>query len=388
MVAGEALNKSAIPSPMPSPRVRFLDLSVTDPAERAALMAAFTRVLDHGRMVLGQEVDAFEQQVAAYCGRRYAIGMGTGTDALILGLKALDIGPGDEVITTPLSWLATASAILINGATPVFADIDETLNIDPVTIEPLITARTKAILPVHFTGRLARMPEIMAIAKRHRLLVIEDGAQAFGARYLGQACGSFGDMACLSMNAMKVLAALGDGGMVLTDDADVARRLDRLRHSGVVERDYCQELSHNCRLDSLQAAFLQVRLERLPGIIARRRHLADRYNRELESVITTPPRLSGLDSVYYTYPVRTIWRDELRAHLERHGIETRIQHPLIMNDQPAFRGKVRGASPRASELVKQILCLPLHEKLTDDQQGFVIDTVTAFISDKTARPRG
>lgn len=373
------LQPKTSPAPATAPvRVRFLDLAVKDPEERAELMAAMSTMLDHGRVVLGPEVQEFERRVAAYCGRKHCIGVGSGTDALILGLKALDIGAGDEVITTPLSWLATGSAILLNGATPVFCDIDETLNMDPATIEPLVTARTKAILPVHFTGRLARMPEIGEIAKRHKLLVIEDGSQAFGATWGDKPCGAFGDLACISLNAMKVLGALGDAGVILTDDEAVAQRLDRLRHSGVAEREYCLELSHNCRLDTLQAAMLLKRLGRYPALVARRCAIAQRYDRELAGIVEVPPRLQGYNDVHYTYPVRTPRRDALRDYLASVGIETRIQHPVIMNDQPAFQGKVRGSSPRAARLVNEILCLPAHEKMTPEHEDIVIGAVKDF----------
>jgi dTDP-4-amino-4,6-dideoxygalactose transaminase len=359
-------------------RVRFLDLSVKDEAERAALRAAFETVLDHGRVVLGPEVEQFERRVADYCHRRFAVGVGSGTDALILGLKALGIGPGDEVITTPLSWLATGSAILLNGATPVFCDIDETLNLDPDTIERLVTPRTKAILPVHFTGRLARMPEIMEIARRRGLLVIEDGSQAFGATLGDKPCGAFGDMACISLNAMKILGGLGDAGIVVTDDQEVASRLDALRHTGVVDRDYCVELSHNTRMDTLQAAMLLQRLTFYPSAIARRRKLAARYDRELAGCVELPPRMQGYNDVFYTYTIRTRQRDRLRDFLTSRGIETKIQHPFLMNDQKAFQGKVRGESPKAAKLVATILCIPVHEKLTDDDQSLVIATVKEF----------
>jgi len=370
-------NQIAAASDVPV-RVRFLDLRVKDEAERAEIIAAVTAVLDHGRIVLGPEVFEFERQAAALCCRRHAVGVGSGTDALILGLKALDIGPGDEVITTPLSWLATGSAILINGATPVFADIDETLNLDPSTIEPLITSNTKAVLPVHFTGHIAPMPQIVAIARRHGLLVVEDGAQAFGATLNGVPCGGFGDMACISLNPMKVLGAIGDAGIVLTDDAAIAKRLDMLRHTGVVDRDYCHELSHNCRLDTLQAAILLKRLARYPVGIRRRRAIAARYTRELTGIVDTPPDLPGYEDAVYTYTIRTPRRDALREHLTTLGIETRIQHPLIMNDQAAFAGKYRGASPRAHRLVREILCIPAHEKLTDAQQDLVIASIKSF----------
>ena len=359
-------------------RVRFLDLRVTDQDERAAILEAIEKVLDHGRIVVGPEVEEFERRIADVCGRRHGVGVGSGTDALILGLKALGIGSGDEVITTPLSWLATASAILLNGATAVFCDIDDTLNMDPATLAPLITPRTKAILAVHFTGRLARMPEINRIAREHRLLVIEDGAQAFGATYGDKPCGSFGDLACISFNSMKILGGLGDGGIVLCDDGGLAERVKMLRHSGVVDREFCLSLSHNCRLDTLQAAVLLKRLLRYPAIVERRRKIAHRYDCELAGMVDTPPRLPGYQDVFYTYTVRTPRRDELRRHLGKLGIETRVQHPVLMNDQPAFQGKARGTSPRAARLVREILCIPAHEKLSDEDQGFVIDAFRTF----------
>ncbi len=363
--------------------VRFLDLSVTDAAERAEILAAVTAVLDHGRVVLGPEVQELERLIALACQRHFAIGVGSGTDALILGLKALGIGPGDEVITTPLSWLATGSAILLNGATPVFCDIDDTLNMDPATIGSLITKRTKAILPVHFTGRLARMPEIMAIAARHGLLVIEDGSQAFGATFGGRPCGSFGDMACISLNAMKLLGAIGDAGVIVTDDAATAKTLTALRHTGVADRDYCTILSHNCRLDTLQAAILLKRLARYPSIISRRRAIAARYDKALAGIVKTPPHVPGYADVYYTYTIRAPGRrDALGDYLMSKGIECRVQHRVLMNDQPAFQGKVRGHSPRAAELVREILCIPAHEKLSEDEQFYVTSAIRGYCGGK------
>lgn len=359
-------------------RVRFLDLRVKDRDERSDILNAVETILDHGQVVLGPEVQEFERRIADYCGRCHAIGVGSGTDALLLGLKALGIGPGDEVITTPLSWLATGSAILLNGATAVFCDIDETLNMDPATIESLITPRTKAILAVHFTGRLARMPEILEIAQRHGLLVLEDGAQAFGATLNGKPCGSFGDMACISFNAMKTLGGLGDGGVVLCDEDDTAKDIRMLRHSGVVDREFCHTLSHNCRLDTLQAAVLLKRLARYPAVIARRNEIAQRYNGELSGIVQTPPRIQGYADIFYTYTIRTQQRDALRDYLAERGIETRIQHPVIMPDQPAFQGKIRSIAPVAANLVREILCLPVHEKLSDEEQTYVINTVKDF----------
>lgn len=222
-------------------RVPFLDLRVHDSSERAVIIAAVTAVLDHGRLILGPEVAELERRIADFCGRSHCIGVGSGTDALILALKALGIGSGDEVITPALSWLATGSSILLNGATAVFCDIDETLNIDPTTVEPLITARTKAILPVHFTGRLARMPEITELARHHNLLVIEDGSQAFGATFHGRPCGAFGNVACISLNAFDDdgratrVISLGEVGSGKTH---VYRLSDPVWHSVIIQSEF------------------------------------------------------------------------------------------------------------------------------------------------------
>jgi dTDP-4-amino-4,6-dideoxygalactose transaminase len=334
--------------------------------------------MEHGRFVLGPEVRLLEARLADFCQRCYAIGVGTGTDALLLGLRSLDIGSGDEVITTPLSWLASTSTILLCGATAVFGDIGDDLNLDPSTIEPLITPSTKAILPVHFTGRICRMGEIKEIASRYNLKVIEDGSQAFGATLAGRPTGSFGDVACISMNAMKVLGALGDAGVVLTDDPKISERLDLLRHSGVRDRDYCYELSHNCRLDTIQAAILLKRLDRLSSVLQRRRMLSQRYTRALSSVVDTPPFDTESVDAIYTYVIQTECRDELKAFLELHKIETKIQHPIVINDQPAFQGRCRGDSPKARSAVSRILCLPCSEKLSEEQQDYVIATVRSF----------
>jgi len=358
--------------------VRFLDLSIKDEDERSAVVSAVERILDHGQVVLGPEVFEFERLVANHCGRKHAIGVGSGTDSLILGLKALGIGKGDEVITTPLSWLATGSAILLNGAKAVFCDIDDTLNMDPTTIESLITPRTKAILPVHFTGRLARMPEIRKLAQQHKLMTVEDGSQAFGATLNGKPCGSFGEVACISFNAMKPLGGLGDAGIVLCDDDELAKRVRLLRHSGVPDRDYCETLSHNCRLDTLQAAILINRLARYPKVINRRRAIAKRYNLELNGIVKTPPVIPGYDDIFYTYTIRTNRRDELRNYLTERGIENRIQHPILMNDQPAFQGMVTGTSPRAEKIIREILSIPVHEKISGEDQTYVIKTIKQF----------
>ncbi len=358
-------------------RVPFLDLRVQDPAERRELMEAMEAVLTHGRLVLGPEVAQFEAEIARRCGRKFAIGVNSGTDALLLALRCLDLKPGDEVITTSLTWLATASAIRLAGGTPVFADIRDDLNIDPDSVGRLISPRTRAILPVHYTGKVCRMDDLGKLAEARKLPVIEDCAQSFGATLDGRAAGSFGTLGCFSMNPMKVLNALGEAGVVATDDEEAAARIDRLRYHGTVNRERCVEVSWNGRLDTMQAAFLLRRLKRFDAVIARRREIASWYADLLKGVVELPVERPGERDVYYTYQIRADRRDELKAHLESRAIEVKIQHPILTSEQPVHAG-CRGEWTRAAALRNRILCLPVHEKLDRAQVERVAAGVREF----------
>lgn len=359
-------------------KVSFLDLRVSDPDERRALLEAVDGVFHHGRIVLGPEVDELERRIATQCNRKYAVGVNSGSDALLLGLTSLGIGPGDEVITTSLSWIATANAIALTGATPVFADIGPDLNLDPASVEALITPRTKALLPVHYTGKACDMSELGRIAEQHGVLLVEDAAQAFGALHQGRPVGSFGDIACFSMNPMKVLAACGEAGMIVTDRPEIYERLVSLRYNGTVNREVCIEPSRNSRLDTLQAAILLARLGRLDDLIQQRRQIAAWYEEQLSEVVEVPRENNGDRDVYYTYTVRADRRDELKAYLETQGIETKIQHPLLMPQQPAYRDKARGHFPKAEQQVQRILCIPGHEKLSRSEVSYVSDHIRRF----------
>ena len=359
-------------------KVPFLDLRVTDPAERAELLAAVAAVFDHGRLVMGPELEQLESAIARDCGRHHALAVGSGTHALWLALKTLRFQPGDEVITTSLSWIATANAIALAGATPVFADIGDDLNLDPASVARLISPLTRAILPVHYTGRACAMDELLAIAQHHRLTVIEDAAQAFGATYRGRKVASFGHLAAFSMNPMKVLAACGEAGFVVTDDREQHERLVALRYNGCVNREQCIEPSLNGRMDTLEAAILLKRLARLPAVLAARRRNAAQYDALLRGLVDTPPRTGDREDVFYTYTIRADNRDALKAFLESRGVETKIQHPYLMPDQPAYRQNVRGEFARARQIQQRILCLPIHEKLTEDQIAHVASTIKEF----------
>jgi dTDP-4-amino-4,6-dideoxygalactose transaminase len=371
-------------NPAMTRRVPFLDLRVSDDRARQVLLDAVERVFRHGRIVLGPEVEELEHAVANRCGTRHAAGVSSGTDALFFALKALDIGPGDEVITTSLSWIATANAIAMTGATPVFADIRDDLNIDPDSVRALIGPRTTAILPVHYTGKLCDMTALQEIAASHKLFLVEDGSQAFDAAWHGKKAGSFGRFGCFSMNPMKVFAACGEAGMVVTDREDLHERLIRLRYNGTVNRETCVEPSLNGRIDTLQAALLLERLKGVDEVIARRREIAAWYDEQLSGVVATPREEPGYHDVYYTYTIRTPHRDELKAYLEAHGIETKIQHPLLMSQQPAYREGVRGHFPNALKLVQQILCIPVHEKLSRADVDYVSSCIRGFCAKAAA----
>lgn len=359
-------------------KVPFLDLRVRDEARRRELLEAVDHVLQHGRIILGPEVQELESRVAAYCRRSYGVAVGSGTDALHVALKALNLSPGDEVITTPLSAVATANAIALAGATPVFVDVADDLNIDPGEIEGAITPRTRAILPVHFAGKLCRMDAILAIAREHGLLVIEDGSQAFGARSGGRAAGGFGIVACFSMNPMKSLAACGEAGMIVTDREDLYRRMGALRYNGMINREVSAELSLNCRMDTLQAAILLRRLEHVEELIGRRRRNAARYSRCLERLVDVPHEAEEARDVYYAYLIRSERRDALKAHLEARGIEAQVCERYLTVDQPVYREAAAGTCPRARDLVRRLVSLPVHEDLSDEDLEHVGAAVAEF----------
>jgi dTDP-4-amino-4,6-dideoxygalactose transaminase len=358
-------------------KVRFLNLSVPE-KERAALLKAAEKMLIHGQILNGPEQIEFEKRIAKETDRKYAVGVNSGTNALLLAIKALGIGTGDEVITTSLSWVATANAIALNGATPVFADIRDDLNVCPESIKRLITDKTKAIVVVHYTGKIADMDAICKIAKDNNLLVIEDTAQAFSAKYNGKVAGSFGDIASFSFNPMKVLAGCGEAGAVATDSEATMQTLETLRYGGTINREECVVPSINARMDTIQAAFLSVRLDLLDELIKKRRRHVDIYNKMISNVVKTPVEQPDCYDVYYTYTIQTERRDELMEHLESKGIETKIQHKILMPNQGIYKDCV-AEKENAEKIAKKILCLPVHEKLEDKDIEYVAETIIDFL---------
>ncbi len=359
-------------------KIPFLDLRITDNSERQELLTAIDTVFQHGRFIVGPEVAQFENEMAALCNRKFAVGVDSGTSALFLALKAIGAGPGDEVITTSLSWIATANAIALTGAKPVFADINDDLNIDPESVAQLITPRTRVILPVHYTGKICPIEPLLQVAHKHNLDVIEDASQAFGARHCDCPAGSFGRIACFSMNPMKIFAACGEAGVIVTDEPEIYDRLLALRYNGTVNKETCLEPSLNARLDTIQAAVLLRRLRYVEQIVNKRRQIASWYNDLLAGLVRTPVERDNDYDVYYTYTIQADRRDELKQFLESRGVETKIQHPILMPDQPAYRHKTRGVFPNAQKLIKRILSIPAHEKLTRTDVEHVADCFRRF----------
>ncbi|MEO5818935.1 MAG: DegT/DnrJ/EryC1/StrS family aminotransferase [Vicinamibacteraceae bacterium] len=360
-------------SPSTPARVPFLSLRPGD--DRPAIDAAIARVLDRGWFILGPELQAFEQELAAASGTADAVGVGTGTDALSLILRGLGIGPGDEVITSPLSAAYSALAIMATEARPVFADIDPArLTIDPGAIDAAITPRTAAIMPVHLYGQCADMPAILAIAERRGLAVVEDACQAHLATCGGRPVGSMGAAGALSFYPTKNLGALGDAGAVLTGDRALADRIRRLRNGGQSSRYHHDEFGVNSRLDEMQAAILRARLERLPAWTTRRRALAARYRAGLAPIVAAataagrslviPPEFDA-GHVYHLFPVLSSERDALKARLDADGIETLIHYPVPIPRQPAVATEEPADCPVANRICHQLLSLPLYPDMAD-----------------------
>lgn len=351
-------------------------------ALRDEIAGALAEVLPSGRYVLGPALRAFEAEFAAYCGTAYCLGISSGTEALHLALLACGIGPGDEVITVPNTYIATVFAISYTGATPVFVDIDPvTYNIDVAQVEARLTPRTRALLPVHLYGQIVDMDPLLELAQRHGLWVIEDAAHAHGAEYNGRRAGSLGHIGCFSFYPSKVLGCFGDGGAVTTSDAELLDRMRVLRYMGQHTKYLHECIGYQQRLDEIQAAILRVKLRHLDTAIARRQHLAALYTELLSDLPVVTPRISGnVRHVFYLYNIRAPQRDALAAYLADRGIGTHVVYPLEAPFQPAYRhlGHQPGDFPVADSQVHEILCLPMFPELTDDEVRQVAGAIRAF----------
>ncbi len=361
--------------------VPYVNLAAQFEAERASLMAVIEAVMAEAAFIGGSEVARLEAALATYCEMPYAIGVGSGTDALVLGMKALGIGRGDEVITPPNSFIASAASIVMSGATPVFADVLPDQNIDPDAVAAAVTPRTKAIMAVHLTGRVASMDQLSQVAERYGLLLIEDAAQAIGARYMGRPAGSLGDLACFSAHPLKNLNATGDAGFIVTADSAIAARIGRLRNHGLVDRNTALEWSSASRLDTLQAAILLMRLATLDDVIGQRRANAEIYCQLLDPAhVYIPPSRNIEFNSFHTFVIQVDERDKLKEFLASRGIRTAIHYPVPIHLQPAAEslGYKRGQFPVTERQADRILTLPIHQFLSNDDIEYVAEMVNGF----------
>jgi dTDP-4-amino-4,6-dideoxygalactose transaminase len=359
--------------------IPFLDLRRQHAPIKSELMAALERVVDSSQFVLGGEGRALEAELASVCGVAHAVGVGSGTDALRLALSALGIGAGDEVITPAFSFVASATTIMMTGATPVFADIDpDTYNVDVRAVERAITPRTRAIMPVHLYGGPAAVDELTALARGRGLAVVEDAAQAIGATLHGRVIGSWGDAACLSFYPTKNLGACGDAGMVVTNRADVAERLRRLRHHGDGGRYRHVELGYCSRLDEMQAALLRVKLGRLQQWTDARRRIAARYREALTGLpIRLPVEPAGARHIFHLFTVSHPQREAFIKALDALGVGTAVHYPLPVPGQPVFGGGGEKEFPHAWRAAREVVSLPCFPELTDAEVAEVITAVRA-----------
>ena len=362
--------------------IPYIDLISQHSSIKEQILAAVEEVLDHSQFIQGEEVTAFEEAFASLCEVQFAVGVNSGTDGLILALRVLGIGAGDEVITAPNSFIASSSCISWVGARPVFVDVKEDYNIDPAQIEDKITTRTKAILPIHLTGRPADMQTIVEIAKRHNLYVIEDCSQAVSAEYYSECVGSFGTVGAFSLHPLKTLNACGDSGIITTDDVDIYQELLLLRNHGLRSRDDCVTWGFNSRLDSVQAAILLIKMDYLDLWTNKRISNAKYYQKELSEVdaIKLPKDKPYEKAVYHTFVIEMDNRDALRSYLLEHGIETSIHYPVPIHLQVAAKdlGYKRGDFPVTEKQSERILSLPVHQNLQDDDLDHVVKTIKAF----------
>lgn len=364
--------------------IPILDLKAQYQSIKNEIDAAVLGVMASGHFVLGPNVKALEAELAEYVGCQYGVGLASGTDALRLSLAALDVGPGDEVITTPFTFVATASTISHAGARPMFVDIDpRTFNIVPAQIEAAITGRTKAIVPVHLYGQPAEMDAIMDVARRHNLYVIEDCAQAIGATDDGRHIGSFGDVACFSFYPTKNLGAYGDGGMVTTNNPELAERIEVLRQQGSKTRYYHDVLGFNSRLDEMQAALLRVKLRHLDTWQAKRRRVAARYDELLGNLDVEIPFIRpGVTHVYHQYTIRVPRRDDLHQFLKDRDIGTMIYYPLPLHLQQLYHdlGYAEDSLPVSEQAAREVISLPIYPELAEEQIRIVAEAIGEFFN--------
>ena len=361
-------------------RIPALDLRAQYASIREEIREAIDRVLDAQVFILGPEVKALEREIAAYCGRKYAVGVASGTDALILSVHSLGIGPGDEVIVPSFTYIATADAVSLLGARPVFVDVDpDTFTLDIAQVAAKLTPRTRAVIPVHLYGQAADMDPLVELCRKHEVAIIEDCAQAIGATYHGRKVSSFGELGCLSFFPSKNLGGYGDGGMIVTDSDQLYSRLISLRAHGSTKKYYSEEQGWNSRLDEIQAAILRVKLRHLDHWIARRRERAQKYSSLLGGIprVKTPVTASWGEHVFHQYTILVSDRDQIQRALADEGIASTVYYPVPIHLQPIYKelGHDQGQLAVSETVAQQCLSLPIYPELADAQIGRVVEAV-------------
>jgi len=362
--------------------IPFIDLKTQFRALEPQIRERIDRVLAHGQFVMGPEIDELEEKLAAFVGVRHCISASSGTDTLLMTMMALDIDKGDEVITTPFTFYATIGAIVTSGATPVFVDAGADCNIDVSQIEAKISPKTKAIMPVHWSGKPCEMDQIEDIAVRHNLAVISDACHAIKAIYKGRSSGALGTLACFSFHPLKNLNVWGDGGIITTNSDDLANKLRLIRNHGLVGRNECRTFGYNSRLDTVQAVVARHLLAKIDHITHSRESNAAYFDDALRSIpqITVPKREKDIFQVYHLYQILCQERDALQNHLIAQGVDAKVHYPVPMHLQPAaeFLGYCSGDFPTAERISATILSLPVHEFITREQQNFMIQQIRDF----------
>lgn len=362
--------------------VPFVNLTSQYQSIKGEVDDGIGKVLENGQFILGKNVAAFEDEFAKYCGAKYGVGVASGTDALVISLKALGIGPGDQVITVANTFVSTVDAIAHNGATPIFVDTDETYTIDVNKIKPLISPKVKAIIPVHLFGHPVDMDPLLELAEKHGLSVVEDAAQAHGAEYRGRRTGSFGDCGCFSFYPSKNLGAYGDGGMVVTDDEEIKEKIRLLRQYGEMEKNKHVLIGHNSRLDELQASILRVKLRYLDKWNSQRRKNAARYIETLQGLheVTLPTEREYSKHVFHLFVVRSKERDKMQKWLASKGVGVGIHYPTPVHLQKSYEYlKIKaGSLPLTEGYAKEMLSLPMFPELTDPEIAYVCECLKEF----------
>ena len=362
------------------PTVKFVDLGKQYMSLRQEILDKFDEISSNGDYILSKEVSEFEENFAMYCGTKYAVGVGNGSDALYLSLLSLGIGPDDEVITAPNSFVATAWIIARTGARIVFCDVGNDMNINPDLIESVISERTKAILPVHLTGRVADMDRIQTIADKHNLFVVEDAAQAVGAVYKNKKAGSFGIGAGFSLHPLKNLHVHGDGGVVTTNNSSLYEKIIQYRNHGLKNRDECEFWGINSRMDAVHAGIGNIKLKYIDKWNNRYREIAQMYTKSLNGYVNVPILKEYEEPVFHRYMIHHPEREELQGFLADNDIETKVNYPIPLHLQPAAKdlGYKKGDFPVTERLADRILSLPLYPELGDDQVYYVIEKIIQF----------